>query len=336
MDRNTLTKLAAVVVAGGISLEYLRRRTSLAGGVESSSKTNAAFVFVKPHACNDAVVSLVRKTFAEKGIRVTSERKINGAEIDSRSLIDNHYGAIAAKALKIEPADLNVPAKGKAQFEQMFGLTWDDALAAGRVYNAKQACEKLGIDGDGLDALWAKTKKGVDSVKFGGGFYCALINDIFIMNGFYMSMRGGYCTPSANIHTFTVEWPSSALSWADFRGRVLGGTDPSAASVGSLRKQIFDDWEALGLSYEPNTGDNGLHASASPFEGLAERLNWCGATVSTDVFGSELLRAGVPESSVLAWTQDPQATLNGETGSLFDHLEDQNAEENIANCVIME
>ena len=34
------------------------------------------------------------------------------------------------------------------------------------------------------------------------------------------------------------------------------------------------DWEALGLGFVPNVGENSVHASASPFEGLAERMNW--------------------------------------------------------------
>jgi nucleoside diphosphate kinase len=330
MDSQTLTKLAAAVVAGGITLELLGRRSRPSG-----SETNAAFVFVKPHACNDAVVERVRKSFAGWGITIKSEAKINGAVIDAESLIDNHYGAIAAKAMTTLPADLHVPTKGQAAFEKAFGLTWAAALAAGQVYNAKQACEKLGIDGAGLDAKWAQTNRGVDCIKFGGGFYCASIDGIFIMNGFYMSMRGGYCKQSANIHTFTVEWPAAKISWERFRGEVLGGTNPAEAAEGSLRKDIFDNWAELGLAAEPNTGDNGMHASASPFEGLAERLNWCGATVASDIFGSALLAAGVAEETILAGTQDPQATLDGKTGSFFDHLEDQDAADNIANIAKM-
>lgn len=61
---------------------------------------------------------------------------------------------------------------------------------------------------------------------------------------------------------------------------VLGPTDPTAAPEGSLRNMILKDWEALGLAYEPNTGDNCVHASASPFEGLAERMNWLKADVA--------------------------------------------------------
>jgi hypothetical protein len=60
----------------------------------------------------------------------------------------------------------------------------------------------------------------------------------------------------------------------DFRGKVLGPTDPKDGPAGSLRATILKDWKQLGLQSPPNVGDNGVHASASPFEGLAERMNW--------------------------------------------------------------
>ena len=49
---------------------------------------------------------------------------------------------------------------------------------------------------------------------------------------------------------------------------------PATAEPGSLRQAIFANWRSLGLKAEPDVGDNGVHASASPFEALAERLNW--------------------------------------------------------------
>jgi len=58
--------------------------------------------------------------------------------------------------------------------------------------------------------------------------------------------------------------------------QVLGSTDPTIVAEGSLRRSIFNDWKKLGLATEPNVGDNGVHASASPFEALCERLNWVG------------------------------------------------------------
>ena len=69
-------------------------------------------------------------------------------------------------------------------------------------------------------------------------------------------------------------------------------------------------------------GDNGVHASASPFEGLAERLNWLGATLDDDATGHALLEAGVKRDTLLQWTKDPQVDNDGTPTSLFDAFED--------------
>ena len=48
-------------------------------------------------------------------------------------------------------------------------------MATGNVHNALDACAVLGIDANTLDAEWAKAKKAGKVVKFGGGFYCGLV-----------------------------------------------------------------------------------------------------------------------------------------------------------------
>ena len=138
-------------------------------------------------------------------------------------------------------------------------------------------------------------------------------------------MRALYTTPPAAIHTLCVEWPAAKLSWSDFRGTVLGATDPSAAKEGSLRRNLYDTWEECGLEVQPNTGLNGVHGSASPFEALVERMNWCKVAAADDAFGQGLFAAGIDEAKLAAWSADPQVTLDGTTGSLFDALEDTNA-----------
>lgn len=87
-------------------------------------------------------------------------------------------------------------------------------------------------------------------------------------------MRSKYVTPGTSIHYYVVSFDPAKLSWADFRMNVLGPTDPAAAPEGALRGTFLKDWKALGLKYAPNVGDNSLHASASPFEALAEKMNW--------------------------------------------------------------
>merc|ERR1712146_43207 len=308
-------------------------------GTANSFATNhekPSFVFIKPHANTADARALVRADFAARGIAIIREGELTAQQIDEGALIDQHYYAIASKATILEPAQLAVPAE---KFEEKFGLKWNDALAAGRVFNAKQACAELNIDSAQLDKMWATAKKEDRLVKFGGGFYCGELpkNDsetIFVFNGFFMAMREKFVAKGVSIYYFVVEWAPAALSWSDFRNKVLGPTDPADAPADSLRGKIFADWEKLGLQAKPNVCDNGVHASASPFEALAERLNWLGASIDSDEFGKALLAAGVSRATIDAWCLDPQVEY-GPTNcksSIWDELEDTDVDECLARC----
>ena len=131
---------------------------------------------------------------------------------------------------------------------------------------------------------------------------------IFVVNGFYAAMRSKYTTPGSSVYYYSVSWDSTTLDWATFRASILGATDPETAAAGSMRSEICQRWEALGLASRPNVGDNGVHGSASAFEGLAERLNWLGATLDEDDTGHALLEAGVKRETLMQWTKDPQVT----------------------------
>jgi len=145
-----------------------------------------------------------------------------------------------------------------------------------------------------------------------------------------MSMRDRFTKPGGSIHFFSVEWDAATLAWADFRGKLLGPTNPASAPADSIRGMILAQWEALGLASEPNTGDNGVHASASPFEGLAEKMNWLEVDPTKDAFGASVLAAGMDEATLKKWTKDPVVAYDvaGAKGSLFDALEDMD----VADC----
>ena len=113
---------------------------------------------------------------------------------------------------------------------------------------------------------------------------------------------------------------------------MLGPTDPAEAPEGSLRGMIMARWQELGLAAEPNVGDNGVHATASPFEALAERLNWMGAKLEDDAFGKAMLASGIPKDTIMAWTKDPQVAFEGKKASLFDLLEDLDYDECLAKA----
>jgi len=226
---------------------------------------------------------------------------------------------------------------------ETFGLEWADALASGKGFNAIDAGKNREVDAAQMDKLWGQAKKGGRLVKFGGGFYCGKIDDvegkdtIYSFNGFFMEMRSKFTTPGTSIYYYTVEFPEDQLKWASFRGDVLGPTDPAEAPEGSLRRAVFNDWEKLGLTAVPNVGDNAVHASASPFEGLAERTNWLKVAIAEDNFGKTLLDAGIPEATIKEWTVDPQVKIDGEgkKGSLFDALEDLDATECAAKAKVL-
>jgi len=259
------------------------------------------------------------------GIFVVDEGSIAAEDIDSNQLIDTHYGAIAAKAVKVKPAELTVQRKAMDSFNATFGLTWEEALEQGLVFNALDGAEALGITTEELGQKWGELQKDVDMLKFGGGFYCGKVENLFVINGFYLDMRAKFTTPGTSIYYFNTEWDARGLSWADFLGRVLGATNPATAEEGSLRSVIYQNWEHLGLAAPPDTGDNGVHASASPFEALAERVNWMGASIENDFFGRALLASGLPVSTIQEWCSDPVVFFEEKKQSLFDLLEDLNS-----------
>ena len=287
--------------------------------------TNSAFVFVKPHANTPAAVKMVTELMASKGVKILKTGTITAEEIDSKKLIDQHYYAIASKATILKPDKLNVPAD---KFEGQFGIGWQAALDAGKVFNAMDACEKLGLNAEQMDAEWGKCKKAKKLIKFGGGFYCGLIeiegkDPIYVFNGFFMQMRTEFTKPGLSITYFVVEWPEAGMPWADFRGKLLGPTDPADAPADSARGMVLAQWKELGLTEEPNTGLNGFHASASPFEALAEINNWLETPVADIPFGQALLAAGLSEATIKDWSVDPVvAQVGGGKGSLFDSVED--------------
>eukprot|EP00970_Alexandrium_tamarense_P008611 scaffold1637_cov195-Alexandrium_tamarense.AAC.2 len=306
-------------------------KKNAASSDKSCALKNSAFVFVKPHANTKATQDMVREKLLAAGIEILSERDIDGNTIDEKKLIDQHYYAIASKATILPASEIPVPAD---KFEEAFGEKWSDVLKEGRGVNAMEACKKFGCTAEELDAAWGNAKV----VKFGGGFYCGLVSvkdqsPLYVFNAFFMVMRSKF-VGDVSIHCYEVQWAPSKLSWESFRGELLGPTDPKEGPEGSIRKAILDNYMSLGLTSIPNKGDNGVHASASPFEGLAEKTNWLGASVETDSFGKALLDSGLSKKTIAEWSVDPRVSLpGGDKGSVFDALEDMDVDACLAKLV---
>lgn len=289
---------------------------------------NSAFVFVKPHANVETVHTLVKKKLESEGISIISQVDIGGEEIGSKGLIDQHYYSIASKATILSAEKIPVP---KEIFRETFGEEWEKVLEEDRASNAVDACKRFKCSPEELNQAW----RSVRAVKFGGGFYCAKLSvnekpELYVFNAFFMTMRSKFVGKDNAIRCFVVEWDPTALSWSSFRHDVLGPTDPNIAPPSSIRRSILNQYKELGLPSAPNNSDNGVHASASPFEALAEKLNWLSLDMESDFLGKALLDAGISKSRIEEWSRDPQINLpDSSIGSVFDELEDLD----IGDCV---
>ena len=157
----------------------------------------------------------------------------------------------------------------------------------------------------------------------------------------FMDQHDKFTSPGSSIHYYVVEFNPATLSWADFRGKVLGLTTPADAPTDSLRGIVAANWQKLGLQAPCDDSDNAVHASASPFESLVERTNWLACYVADDPFGSALLAKGIPEATIKRWSNDPHVKYDDETakekgkakGLIFDALKDLDYKQCLDRCV---
>lgn len=297
---------------------------------------NSAFVFIKPHANTEQFRSFVYEKLIASGIDVVAQGWKDASEIHEKNLYDKHRFSIASSATLSKPEDLSVPAD---EFERKFGLSWDEAKFRKLAVNASDACAKLQVDGDGLAKLWQAAEAEKQVIRFGRDFSCGKITPaegepLYVFNGFFMSMRAAFTSPGQQIYYFSIAWlpdkikSSDVSSWYLFRYAIVGETEPREANPNTLRNELFDQWEELGLKCEPDKFHNGVHASASPFEGLAERCNWLGVDLQDDGFGRRLLNAGISRKWIEEGFNNPEVNMKrGETGHLFQELENKDSQE---------
>lgn len=282
-------------------------------------KENLALGFIKPHAAASASVwEWVRERLGERAIRISRETVVTGPEIRDKGLIDRHYSVIAKVGGCAEPLSLELNDQACAAFQKVFGLSWTEACGKNRVFSGMAAVKRLKVDARALMARWAQVK----AEKIAPGFYAAMVDGVYVLNGFYPSIREIYTQEESTIRCFLMEFDGEVLPWKAFRAEVIGATDPAKAVAGSIRGDVLKGQLAFGLAL--NSRDNVIHASASPFEAFAERAIWLPAF---DAANDPLVKAlagcgtGPAELAELA-ARNPVVALEGKVASVIDHLED--------------
>ena len=156
-------------------------------------------------------------------------------------------------------------------------------------------------------------------LRFGGGFHCRMIMDV---SSSMASTRAHVRSSPSLARPFTVnsraERGSTQIGGLPRKG--FGRHRPEDRLPHVLRYAVFKGWNRLGLAAELNVENKGVHASAGPFEALAERANWLGVPLESDNFGRAMAgyrgafdhdRGGDPVvpyqirlSSCLPWVED--------------------------------
>ena len=176
---------------------------------------NTALVFIKPHAVNDSIRSLVVQHLTEHRVSILSEGRMESSYIKEHGIIDSHYAALAMNAVKLLPSELAVGAEKKAEFEAKFGVGWDTVMAEGKLLNLAQFQElKPELDAGAIEQKW----RAKPPLKLGPGNYVGHFEEegVYVVNAFYSQMREKYIRADASVVWFAVEFAEAELSWQHF------------------------------------------------------------------------------------------------------------------------
>ena len=316
-----------------------RNRVGLRTGLVQARRLNHALLLIKPHASTVAAQYLITSTLEARKMRVLSRGKFSGKELESQGIFDRHYATVRKFATIADVGSIQLSSLELKNFSSRFRADWKEEVCVGHVLSASDAMSYFGIDAAALFSLWMhgepriKLRKGLHVSQFHSSSLpkdsphrskLAENEPIYILNGFFPSMRADCLSPEAVVHYMVVEWEGSQLSWRQVLSDVVGTSEPGNADVESIRGHMFRDWQRLGLERPPDRRDNGVHFSASAFEGLAERLIWVpGTMLFTDPFGSRLLSCNIPSLTVENWLHNPPVQQR----AIFDHMNQLDGQE---------
>ena len=302
-----------------------------------AKRLNNALLYIKPHACHVGVQFLISSILDDHNVRVVARGKYSSPEIEDLKLFDKQFGYLAQFAENMAPEAIALEPTELLAFKEAFGEDWSEVVTSHRVFNSSTACESLCFTHDKLYALWKgaaqhlTARRGlklcrVDSTNTCDDFELVskFTEPIYLINGFFPSLRATYIHQDATVHYMAVEWEGNQLAWPNLLQKVIGDSHPELADSKSIRGKLHQEWEELGLQKAPDRRDNGVHFSKSAFEGLADRLVWSkGAMMFTDPFGSRLLGSNIPSLTVQNWLRNP--VVQGKC--IFDHMYALEAEE---------
>lgn len=288
---------------------------------------NQAVLFSKPlwhtnlSLMDDELDAFVRSFFKEKGFYFRTTKKVHGSYLKNNNIIDQHYIIYSNAAKSISVEDISITKEGKNLFQRIYKKSWSDEIKEKRILTVQDLVLLKNISFNDISVLWNKNIKDHPVYKIDSGLLMKFSDEIdaYLINGFYCDMAQNFYNPIYNMNYYIIEFESNDISWFDFRKKILGSTNCSKADQNSFRGMMFKNFPVLNPG-----GDNFVHGSAGPFEGMIERLKheneFC---FSTNPLGVYLQMRNVDSDLFERWL-NRQSIQN--LSKIFDQTEEKNSD----------
>ena len=283
--------------------------------------------FIKPEATAPAVnleevLRIALETLARFQVETGAIRVMSAPYLHQHGIMDQHYGVINRISKQGVPA---ITESARAKLLDTFGELIEHGAP---VLGGHQFLEK---HPDFTPVALSVLNDNIGTTKLGGGTYALSLKVLgkphILLNPFHPYQLVPFTTPGNGI--IVIEG-LSPTSWHDLRGKLTGSTNPAKAAAGSLRHALLVNKGRLGMA-EVDQGNNGVHLSAGPLEGMVELRRFFGepeknlAIPYTDTaFGQALASVGLDPAAL---AENPTLTVGGAATSAFDLTEEQNADE---------
>lgn len=209
------------------------------------------------------VLKLVFQGLEAFGAEVAGALMLQGPVLERLGTIDRHYRQASELS---RGASRLIGAEDLAKMKVLCGLDGDIPVLGGHEWMAQNP----GLTAEDLDATWFQ--KGPKKIR--SGFYTVPFESqgapCLLVNGFYPGQARAFTAPGRRVVLMVLH---SDQPWRALRREMLGDTYPDRALPGSIRRNLLEQRETLGLERVDITS-NFVHLSAGPFEGAGELVNF--------------------------------------------------------------
>lgn len=268
------------------------------------------------------VLAVVLDRLRAGGVDIGAVRVLSTAYLAAHRVMQWHYAMLYQVSTRGPEA---VPEAVRQRLAERYPRM---ATAPHRVLGGHQFLEKFpDFTPYALDAL----TRNLTVSKLGAGVYAieALLDGEpwLLLNPFHPCQLEHFTRPGRSMVLMECR---TERPLKEIRHTVVGGIDPAAAEDGSVRGLLFRRREELGL-WNVCTRLNGIHASPSPVEAMFTVQRYFSPAhapmpLEDTVLGMRLAAAGADLSTVQALDRNPEMTLAGCRGPLFEITEDVSGE----------